>query len=184
MTNAKKHYFQFLVIFFLTASLQSAAHATPINNAMADKYYLNCVAGGQQEGTMSQPDIERYCACTSNNMQRVVSVEELGNIGKDTSEGRAILNKVIVQVNAPCSEFPISAMLQKECLAKGNSQRVCGCLSVGIGKFLSQKSVTWLGEILAKNPNHLNPMAPIYENPEFIQAQQQVGMSCAMQTGQ
>ena len=174
----------FLLFVLSMGAIGTPAQATPINNTMADKFYLNCVAGGQQEGTMSQPDIEKYCACTSNNMQRVVSVKELGAIGKDTPEGRAILNKVIVQVNAPCSEFPISAMVQKECIAKGNSQRICGCLSVGVGKFLSQKSENWLGEILTKNPNTANPMAPIYENPEFIQAQQQIGMSCAMQSGQ
>ncbi len=117
-------------------------------------------------------------------MQKVMSVEELRDIGKDSPEGRAVLNKVIVQVNAPCSEFPISAMIQKECLAGGNPARVCGCLSVGIGKFLSQKSGAWLEEVLGKNPNNVNPMAPIYENPEFKAAQQQIGMSCAMQSGQ
>lgn len=175
-----KKYLYVMIVTCILATSPAFAGQTPITADMARQYYSNCVAGAERQGTMSSISIQKYCGCTTIYMKDKLTQEDLGDLGKENQAGRNAINKMMVTVNGPCSQYPIHDMLEKKCMSDGTAPSLCSCLSTKIADFLGSHSPMMLYKILQADPNNPDPMAVIYETPEFKSAQQQAAVSCAM----
>lgn len=162
----------------------SFAAGTPITNDMAQKYFNNCVAGAQKEGTMVPQNQQRFCACTAMNMQKTMTQEDLAALGAKDKTARMALNKVLINVNGPCMGFPVHDLIQKKCMTDLKNPAICGCLSNKMGQFTAAQSQKMMPEILARNPEIYDPLTPIMESQEFQQTQQSIALSCATNPNQ
>lgn len=172
-------------LFFATVSPSfSFAAGTEITGEMAEKYFANCVANAEKEGTMSKDSQNKYCACTAMNMQKAMTQEDLSALSGRGDAARAALNKVLVSVNGPCMEYPTHDLIHNKCMADVKNAEVCSCLSNKMGHFMKAISARMLPTLLEKNPNIFDPMTPIMETPEFVETQQKIALSCATNPNQ
>ena len=169
-----------LTLFGTLISLSSFGLAgAPISNEMADKYFSSCVDGAKKEGTMSGEGGNKYCACTAMNMQKSMTQEDVTDLSGTGQKQRNALNKMLLDVNGPCMQYPVHDMLLKQCLVDVKNKAICSCLSTKMGDFMADISKRMMPELLEDNPNLFDPMTPIIESPEFQQRQQQIAISCA-----
>lgn len=166
-----------LLVFFAFPSF--AKSGTPINDEMTDKYFANCVDGVKKEGTMSVEGGNKYCACTAMNMQKSMSQEDITALSGTGTPQRTALNKMLLDVNGPCMQYPVHDMLFNQCLKDVKNDAICTCLATKMGDFMADISKRMMPELLEDNPNLFDPMTPILESPEFQQRQQQIALSCA-----
>ena len=162
-----------------------AKAATPITTEMAEKYFSNCVSGAQKDGTMTAENQKRYCACTAMNMQKSMSQEDLSILSSpDKSIQRQSVNKILIDVNGPCMQYPIHDLINKKCMTDLKNEAICSCLSTRMGQFTKQQSQKMMPQILADNPEIFDPLTPIMESQEFQKTQQQIALYCATHPNQ
>lgn len=176
--------FIMMMTFLLIASAPSYAAGTPITNEMAEKYFANCVANAEKDGTMSKDSQNKYCACTAMNMQQSMTQQDLTALSSHGDTARAALNKVLISVNGPCMQYPTHDLLDNKCMADVKNSAICSCLSNKMGNFMKDISKRMLPALLANDPNIFDPMTPIMESPEFVQTQQKIALSCATNPNQ
>lgn len=160
------------------APASAAPSGTPLTNDMVSKYYAQCLVASDKEGTMTPESSKSYCACTSGQMKNWIAQEDIKAMSGQDQAARNVINKVLINVNAPCTRFPIHDMVYKECLSKSMAQGTCECLSNGIGTYLQDQSESLMGKILAANPNAVNPLGEIMNSPEYQKQEKAIAMSC------
>jgi len=171
-------YILFLCLLMLTASAQAG---TPITHDMAQRYFENCLKLAPITTPDMKPETQkRYCACTAKTMMGTMSQEDLKALGsKDPITARTATNKVIVDVNAPCTRYPIHDMLQNKCMTDLGNAAICSCLSTKMAAYVETQSKALLAPILQKNPNIYDPTAPIVNSPEFQAMEKKIALGCA-----
>lgn len=172
-----------LLMFLLSYSAPIWAD-TPVTDEIAQRYFNNCVAGAQKEGTMTPDTQKRYCACTAMNMQKSMTQEELASLSARDGSERPALNKVLTDVNGPCMQYPVHDLIHKKCMTDLGNAGICSCLSNKMAKFTARQSQKMMPQILAENPNIFDPLTPIMESQEFQQTQKQIALSCATNPNQ
>ena len=175
-----------MTAILFVANFPSLSHAagTQITPEMADKYFLNCVAGAEKEGTMTKENREKYCACTAMNMNKSMTQEDLAALSKRDDAARAALNKVLISVNGPCMQYPTYDLINKKCMTDVKRADVCSCLSGKMANFMKDISGRMLPGLLANNPEIFDPVTPIMESTEFVNTQQKIALSCATNPNQ
>ena len=172
------------ILFAANVPSLSQASGTKITQDMAEKYFSNCVAGAEKEGTMSKENQSRYCACTAMNMQTSMTQEDLTALSSKGDAARAALNKVLISVNGPCMQYPTHDLIHNKCLTDVKNPAICSCLSGKMANFMKDISARMLPTLLANDPNIFDPLTPIMESPEFEQTQQKIALSCATNPNQ
>lgn len=167
-----------LLLLALMSSPTSQA-GTPITDQMAEKYFENCISGAQKEGTMGPESQKKYCACTAVKMKDTMDQEDLSLLSNVGDKARPALNKVLLNVNGPCMQYPVHDLLNKKCMSDVKNPAICSCLSNKMADFMKDISGRMLPKILADNPTIFDPITPIMESEEFQKTQQQVALSCA-----
>ncbi|HNQ92302.1 MAG TPA: hypothetical protein PKI93_05155 [Alphaproteobacteria bacterium] len=164
----------------LLVLLAPPAHAqTPITEEMALKYYDNCLANAAKEGTMSEKSRENYCFCTANQMKNNMTQEDLKTMsGEDPQAARATVNKVLIDVNTPCTQYPLHDLVYNECMSKVKSTAVCACLSQNISGYIATREQQMMADILKKNPNIYDPLGAIMETDEYKRTEKSIMASC------
>lgn len=172
------------ILFVANMPVASYAAGTAITGEMAEKYFANCVTNAQKDGTMTPDSQNKYCACTAMNMQKTMTQEDLSALSSKGDAQRAALNKVLINVNGPCMQYPTHDLLNKKCMSDVKNPAICSCLSNKMGNFMKDISRRMLPTLLANDPNIFDPMTPIMESPEFVQTQQKIALSCATNPNQ
>lgn len=180
----KKFLLMTALLFVANIPVASQAAGTPITGEMADKYFKNCVAGAQKDGTMSPETQKKYCACTAMNMQKSMTQEDLAALSSRGDTARAALNKVLISVNGPCYEYSTHDLINNKCMTDVKNPAICSCVSSKMANFMKDISARMLPSILQKDPNIFDPMTPIMESPEFVETQQKITFSCATNPNQ
>lgn len=179
MSSRKFFLLTFLLCGLSTSGIAVAAPSgTPLTNDMVTKYYNQCLVASDKEGTMTPQSSKSYCACTAGQMKNWISQENIKAMGGQDQAARDVINKVLVNVNAPCTRFPIHDMVYKECTRKMNGESTCQCLASGIASYLEGQSETLMGKILAANPNAYDPLGEIMNSAEYQQQEKAIAMSC------
>lgn len=178
-----RHSYISLLTFLLCSfgameSAQAVPNGTPLTNEMVTKYYGQCLAASEKEGTMTEQSSKSYCACTAGQMKNWISQDDIKAMSGQDQAARDVINKVLVNVNAPCTRFPIHDLVFKECQSKNVAQNTCECLSSGISTYLERQSEALMGKILAANPNAVNPLGEIMNSAEYQQQEKTIAMSC------
>lgn len=169
-----------LLIFLAT----SPAHATEISNDTANQYYQNCIAGATPPELNKQTQ-DTLCACTAAHMKTGFTMEDMQAMSKKDETARLALNKMIVNVYAPCIQYPAYDYYYNVCVSNPqtaslskNPQALCGCLAQKVSSYLAQNSQQVFAGILARNPNIIDPMAALTSDPQFDQFAQGQLVSC------
>ena len=164
--------------------MASPALATEISDETANQYYQNCIAG-QTPPELSKQTHETLCACTAAQMKTGFTVEDMQAMSKRDEVARLALNKMIVNVYAPCIQYPAHDYYYNVCITNPqtanlsrNTQQLCGCLAQKVSGYLAQNSQQVFADILTRNPNIVDPMAALTSDPQFDQFAQGQLVSC------
>lgn len=162
----------------------SPALATEISNDTANQYYQNCMAG-ETPPMLAEQTKETLCACTAAHMKTGFSVEDMQAMSKRDDNARLALNKMIVNVYAPCIQYPAHDYYYNVCVTNPqtsglsrNPQQLCGCLAEKVSSYLAQNSSAVFTDILSRDPDIVDPMAALTGDPQFEQFAQGQLVGC------
>jgi len=161
----------------------SAMAQTPVTQEMANSYYQNCMV--QNAPGMTNESKGQMCTCTSTRMMQAMSVEDIKNMRRNDQTGRLVLNKMLVQVYAPCIEYPARDHYYNTCIANPETaklskapQALCNCLATQVSGYLKANGPRIFGEILRKNPNVTDPMSALTSDARFQKFAQEKMVGC------
>ncbi len=177
----------FLKTLCLCASvvfLSLTAQATEISNDTANQYYQNCIAGTTPP-ELSKQTQDTLCACTAAQMKTGFTMEDMQAMSKKDETARLALNKMIVNVYAPCIQYPAYDYYYNVCVSNPqtaslskNPQALCSCLAQKVSSYLAQNSQQVFADILTRTPNIVDPMAALTSDPQFDHFAQGQLVSC------
>lgn len=174
-------FFAVAITIALTTSAASAVAGTPIGAETAQSYYQNCAS--QPEQNMSKETQDLFCKCTSFQMQKNMTIEDIQTMAQQSQAGRNALNRMILDVYAPCMEFPVRDLIFNNC--RSNEFQVnagiCACLSSKMAAFTAESAQAELKQILQTTPNITDPLGPIIESPKFKQMEKRLALECIQQ---
>lgn len=170
----------FYILLVLTVWTTHGHAQTPITQDIAVKYYNNCLSNTEKEGTMSKKSREAYCLCTAGQMKSAMTQEDLKDLAKKDQSARLALNKVLTDVNAPCTQYPLYDKVYNNCISKIAKHPQCHCLAKNISNYISGQSQLMMKDILARNPDAYDPLGEIMETQTYKDAEQKITMSCAL----
>ncbi len=160
--------------------VQMPTTRTPITPQIAQTYYQQCLmAPSNPPLSASTRDI--FCQCTAMYVQKNISYEEMGLANQASATGHAIQQKILLQVYAPCMEFPVRELIQGECAANqalAAQPHICPCVSKNMAKYTAQSAQANLGAMLKTGQALGDPMNALLDSPEYQKAQQDVAMKC------
>ena len=172
-----------ILILTLTSAVSNAA--TPITKDMANSYYNNCISKkGDQKLTKESQDF--LCSCTAAQMMDSMSVEDVQAMStQDQRTARRAFNKMLINVYAPCMEYPAKDHYYNTCLSNpqtkklgGNPEKLCGCMSDKVATHLKQNGKELFTGILKRNPNVTDPMAALEADKQFQNYVGKQALSC------
>ena len=156
---------------------------TAITKDAANAYNENCLI--QETPLMSDKAKELMCSCTAAQMMKNMFVEDIIAMRSDGPEARPAVNKMLLNVYAPCIEFPAYDYHFYTCLENpdtkklsGNPRELCTCLASEVADYLDKNSAQVFGDILARNPQVYDPMAALTEDRSFKEFAQARLLAC------
>ncbi len=174
--------FLYCVLAILALPLPAQAQ-TPINREMGKQYYQNCIS--RRNYVMTEDTQEMLCTCTAAKMMETMTLEDMQIMVMNTQEGRIALNEMLINVYAPCMEFPIQDLIQDQCVNDPSitamSKRpvaLCDCLALDVADYIATNGPNVLREVLAKDPNITDPLGPMMSSPTFQKQAQESTMAC------
>ncbi len=162
-----------IALLFLTLSGHAFAQ-TPVSKEQANNYYSTCKA--KNDPRMTPKSQDAMCACTSFMMTEHMSVEDVQTMGGDTQEARDALNKMLINVYAPCMSYPIEDMINAECLNDNKMNKLgvntpkaelCACMAKKTGDWFIEEGRSLMHDIVVKNPNIYDPIGPVMNSKIF-----------------
>ena len=104
---------------------------------------------------------------------------------KDPVGARQALNYMLVNVYAPCMEFPAKDHYFNTCYSDPKTKslgkdtaKICSCMSEKVAAHLSQNGKELFKDILARNPNIVDPMSALESDPQFQNYVGKQALSC------
>lgn len=177
----KKITFLFLlpVICWLVIAIASQSYAaTPISDQFTKSFYGNCL--NKSDPNITSETLDIFCQCNAMHMQKYLTMEDMQEMSNpDPQRARIAANKILLDVYAPCMEFPVRDLLFNTCRKRGAPAAACECLSREMGKYTAKTAQQTLYDILQKQPYITDPMGPIVNSPAFKKREQSVAQECA-----
>ena len=168
---------------FFSTLYYSARAATPITKEMATAYFKNCVL--KDGGIISASSQKKLCACTSARMVDAFTLEDMRDMGGNDQKARDAINKMIVNVYAPCIKAPAQDYYRSVCMNNpdtkkltSNTEPLCSCMAYEVASFLEKNSAALFQDILARNPNVTDPMQALTSDPQFENFAQKKLLAC------
>ncbi|MEM9469840.1 MAG: hypothetical protein AAF988_06735 [Pseudomonadota bacterium] len=169
------------VIVFIGAN--EALAQTPVSKDIANTYFANCKA--QSDPRFSAASQEMFCACTAAQMVQSFTVEDMQAAGRQDEIGRAATNKMIINVYAPCIQYPAREYHYNSCITNpqtkilgGNTENLCQCTAEQVANHLSANAKQLFQQVLSANPNVADPMQALYNDKTFQATTQRQLMAC------
>lgn len=146
----------------------------------ANQYFQNCVEA--ENKTLTSQSQEMLCACSAAKLSENMSIEEMKAMQQDSAFGQEMRNKMLLEVYAPCIEFPTHDLVLASCLNDPTKlpqkKEVCHCLASSMGQYISQNAQVALMSALQQNPNSLDPLGTLLESPSFNAKSQKIFGEC------
>ncbi|NQZ14488.1 MAG: hypothetical protein HRT94_06680 [Alphaproteobacteria bacterium] len=169
-----------LVTLFGASTAQAQ---TPVSKEIANNYFINCKS--QTDPRFSAASQEIFCACTAANMVQSYTLEDMQNASRPDEIGRAAANKLIINVYAPCIQFPAREYHYNSCVQNpqtkilgGDPQKLCACTAERVAAHIQQNAQSMFSQILAVNPTIADPMQALYSDNNFQKTAQAQLMAC------
>lgn len=187
----------FAILTFLLlvpVSAQATGNPAPqgsISKQQLDQYYMTCVNNAAATETRFSPQAQQqFCACTASKiMEGRFSLEDMETMSDTSSpNSRMAMNKMIVNVYAPCMSIPTQEYHYTQCVANPQTatltqkpEKLCLCAATAVAKYMDQNGPALFQSILGSNPTIEDPMGALYQNPQFQQYAQSQLMGCMRQ---
>ncbi len=163
-------------LFILTILLLlpfTALADTPITQETAQAYYKTCLT--KDAPMMSDENKDLMCSCTAAKMMETMSVEDVQAMSsQETAIARPAANKLIIDVYAPCIEFPARDYYYMTCVENPETSSIssrprelCECMSDEVSGFLAENAQGVFADILDRDPMILDPMEALAGDPDF-----------------
>lgn len=161
--------------------------------SVAKRYNENCLK--KKSEIVKGDDLRMLCACTASKMQEKMTIEEIQTMTQDTPEGQVQRNRMVIDVYAPCMEYPSRALLMNQCAAyqanlkktQGglaiNGEAICGCLAQNMAAYVAVNAQPVLAQKLAANPNDMDPLSEFLNSPEYQSQVNATFNGCIQQHG-
>jgi hypothetical protein len=171
-----------IAAFSLPASAQ-----TMVSKEQANTYFASCVENSAKTETRFSPQSQKmFCACTAARLTQFFTVEDMQTMTSPTDpNARIALNKMIVNIYAPCMEEPTREYHYSSCISNpqvsalgGDPQRLCQCAADQIATHLATNGAQMFQDILNRNPTIVDPMQALYDDPKFQSFAQSKLMGC------
>lgn len=161
------------LLFVIALLFASPAFATAISKDTANTYYKNCAA--QSDPRFSQETQKLFCACTAVRLMKSFTMEDMQATATAAADesARKATNKMITQIYAPCIRYPAKEYHYQTCIENpktklmGNAEKICSCSADQVAAHLQQNAQTMLTNILRRDPNVMDPMQALYDDPTF-----------------
>ena len=159
-----------------------ALAATPISKDQANAYYEACKKSPDPRFSAEVQDL--FCACTASHYMTALTVEDVKTMGQQNQSGRNAMNKMILDVYAPCIQYPTRAYHYDACITDpkakilGDPTKLCSCAADSVASHLEKNARIMFQDILRKNPNIGDPMQTLYDDAGFQSYAKSQLMSC------
>lgn len=170
--------FIFFLMLSLSGSITAHAQGTMLTNEQTTKYYNNCIARAASDPNMFKSTKQTYCQCTALYTQKFISLEDIAASTGTDQAARDAINKTLINVHAPCMQYPVNDLIYKRCMADLGRNNICACVGSKMSAFTARESQRLLGDILKNNPNITDPMNEVINTKEFMTSQEQITFSC------
>ncbi len=171
-----------LILLGLILSTQS--FATPVDKDTANQYYKNCAA--QSDPRFSADTQKLFCACTAVKLMENYTLEDMQATTKQDASARDATNKMITEIYAPCIRYPAKEYHYQTCTNDpktkliGNPTKICSCSADRVAEHLQANAQDMLSSILRRNPDIMDPMQALYDDPSFQKVIQSKVMGCVL----
>lgn len=174
-----------ILFLFLLVAFSFPAHAqTPVSKEQANAYFANCVKAPPQPGLSAKAQ-QMVCACTAARMTQFFTIEDMKTATTPNAPGqREAFNRMMVDVYAPCMEEPTREYHYNACITNpqsaryGNPQIVCECMATQVANHMKTNGAAVFRDILARNPNIVDPMSALADDPAFTRFAQSKLLAC------
>ena len=166
-----------------SAPVETPQTQAPYQRNFANRFYDNCLK--RANAVLQGENLQLMCACTSAQITKGMTNADLASLEDSGPAGLAARNKMMLNIYAPCMEFPAKALMDYRCIntpeLKGkvrNVSALCSCVSEYIAKYMAQNAPSVMANAIRTNPGTLDPMAALVDSPEFEQQSQSYLLSC------
>ena len=171
-----------LVFAFVLFAFAASSYAdTPVSKDMADKYLANCLK--RTDPRLTPASQQSMCSCTAEQLQKSMTVEDMQMMARNDESGRLALNKMLLDVYAPCMSDPVKDLLVGECaknpqVSASQATSVCSCVAKLTGDWYATVGRDLMAQALKDNPNVTDPISPIMDSAEFKSVEMKYVQSC------
>jgi hypothetical protein len=171
------------LLFCLT--MAAPARATPIDKQVANSFFAKCTAS--RDTRMAQDTQEAFCACTAAQMMNLMTAEDIQLTGENTSQGLRALNRMLVDVYAPCMSDSVSDMAYTLCQQDPRAaiadetvgrQPLCTCMAQRTNEWFSMAGKEIMARILATAPYRSDPLSSVMESAIYKKETYEIMLGC------
>lgn len=177
-----------LTLLMLALLVPFTAQAqTPVPKDKANEYFSHCVQSSAATEQRFSPEAQQnFCACTAARLTQFFTIEDMQTMTDTTNpNSRLAMNKMIINIYAPCMEIPMKEYHYAQCIANPqtaqlsqNPQALCQCAAEQLGIQMKVYGSQLFEELLARNPLNEDPMMAIYNDPSFQTLAQKKTIGC------
>lgn len=169
-----------LLLFSVSVPVQAQ---TPVDVKTANAYFDNCMA--QDTPMMSALSKEEMCACTAQKMTEGFTLEDMQNLSNKDESGKLAMSKMLLNVYAPCMQYPSYDYHYNTCLDDENIYKIsqepeelCHCMASQVANYMEQNGRQLFADLLEKNQEIFDPMTALAEDPDFQMYAQTQLLNC------
>lgn len=148
---------------------------------LATRYYKNCVS--KDDPILKAANLQLLCTCAAQKMMEVMTVDDIKTMATETQEGQFQRNRLLLQVYAPCMQYPARSLLYGNCVGTPEIQSTvpgyeiaCACMADRMASYVAENATTVVAQNLQANPADSNPLQSLMNRADFkAKAQAELG---------
>jgi len=168
----------FILLLFISLAPVTSWAQTPVSKAQAQKFYEACATNRDER--MSTKTQDAFCQCSARGYYKHITQEDLTDLRTDDQRQRNAMNKLALELYAPCMEHPIRDMVYNKCTkdAYQAGQKICRCMATKMANYTATRAQAELATILKNNPNVSDPLHAITHSKAYEAQEKRIVMQC------
>jgi hypothetical protein len=164
----------------------TASADKPVTQKIANSYYDVCMS--KEDSRMDTESQMNLCSCASARMMKELTLEDMVRMSPDVKNtaGRAIYNKMLVNVYGPCLKLAVQKTLAQQCVDDRKIQQfmlrdtrgMCECMAARTGDYMDAESDNILVTIIDQDPKVTDLYPRLMSSPRVRDAAESFVFSC------
>ncbi|MCC7305645.1 MAG: hypothetical protein IT558_05230 [Alphaproteobacteria bacterium] len=138
----------------------------------ASNYFENCMS--KENNALKGELLKKLCACSATKIAQTMTVADVKSMAEDTPAGQEMRNRMLLEVYAPCIEYPTQALLLEKCMSDTKVQQqipgyqqACTCMAASMGQYMAANGPAAIAQSIAANPGDTDPLASLMNSQGF-----------------